>query len=470
MHFLMGIALTDAIEESSILEVSPSRTVWALAWPAVALNSLQVVNTLLDRFFIGHLPASALTAQGGAINVMFLMFSLAMALGTSATALVSRAFGAQEPIEVRIASRQNLSLAVLAGLFFAVLTALVAAFSSRAILPVTDPEAIRSMTSFLIVYGLGLPGIYVVQVLAGSLRGVGDTKSPMVISGIQIFLHMSLNCVLIFPTHQFLGFTIPGANMGLDGAAAALAISATVSAVGYLAYAGRTPLGRVWNVRLPTREWTERILKIAFPAALMAVLRVASLTAFTLVLKGVADASVAIAAMSIGFGVESIMFMPSFGLAMAAASLVGQNLGAERPEKAEELGWIASHHGAIVTGCLAAIIFGAAPSIAHTMLDGKPEIVAETVWLIRALCFSEIFLAYAMVTMGAMQGAGDTVRPMWISIGCMWGLRVPLAYILAIGLGYGAAGAWLAMTFSQAIQGVMSIVAFKQGRWKTVKV
>lgn len=460
----------DAVEETPLIEQNPTRIVWALAWPAVALNSLQVVNTLLDRFFIGHLPSSALTAQGGAINVMFLMFSLSMALGTSATALVSRAFGAQEPIEVRIASRQNLSVSMIAGIIMAISTALVAAWSSSAILPHNDPQAIHMMTSFLVIYGLALPGIYIIQTLAGSMRGVGDTKSPMVISGIQIFLHMALNCVLIFPARTLGGIAIPGANMGLDGAAAALAISSTLSAIGYMVYAIKTPLGKVWNVKLPSREWVGRILKIAVPAATMAFLRVASLTAFTLVLKGVADASAAIAAMSIGFGIESIMFMPSFGLAMAAASLVGQSLGAERPEKAERFGWIASHHGAAVSLTLSLIIYAAAPWIAHGMLDGKQDIGYETIWLIRALCCTEVFFAYAMVAMGAMQGAGDTVRPMWISVFCMWGLRVPLAYIFAIPMHFGAPGAWAAMSLSQGIQGIAAIVVFKQGAWKTVTV
>lgn len=466
----MQIAEEEFIESPGVQEPSLTKVVWALAWPAVALNSLQVVNTLLDRAFIGHLPASAMTAQGGAINVMFLMFSLSAALGTAATALVSRAFGAQEPTEVRIASRQSLAITVMTGLLLGLLTIGIAAFASRAVLPSRDPDAIRMMTGFLMIYGLGLPGIYVVQTLAGSLRGIGDTKSPMVISGIQILLHMSLNMLLVFPTRQIGGLTIPGAGWGLNGAATALAGSSLLSGIGYMAYAGQTPLGQVWRMRLPSPEWVARILKIAIPAATMAFLRVLSLTAFTLVLKNVSDASAAIAAMSIGFGLESILFMPAFGLAMAAAALIGQNLGARRPDRAEKLGWIACHHGALVTMTLALALYFAAPPIAIAMLDGKMDIVAEAVFLVRALCATEFLFAYAMVAVGAMQGAGDTVRPMWISIICMWGMRVPLAYVLAIPMGYGAPGAWVAMSLSQAAQGALCLVAFRQGGWKSVRV
>lgn len=465
----MQVAEHDEVEGSSF-EQTASKVVWALAWPAVALNSLQVINTLVDRFFIGRLPAAALTAQGGAINVMFLMFSLSMALGTAATALVSRAYGAQEPTEVKIASREALGLTVVGGILLGLLTALVAAPSAHAVLPGGDFEAIRMMTGYLVIYGAGLPGIYVVQTLAGSLRGVGDTKSPMVISGIQVLLHMTLNCLLIFPTRQVGPFTIPGANLGLNGAAAAMSGSAWMAAIGYMAYAGRTPLGRVWDLRLPDMDWVVRILRIATPAAAMALLRVFSLTAFTLVLKGVSDASAAIAAMSVGFALESILFMPSFGLAMAAASLIGQNLGARRPDRAEKLGWTACHHGAFVTFLLASILFLAAPQVAGALVDGKPDILRETVFLIRALCLTEFLFAYALVAVGAMQGAGDTVRPMWISVICMWGVRVPLAYTLAIPLGYGAGCAWVAMSFSQAAHGALSLAAYRQGRWKAVKI
>jgi putative MATE family efflux protein len=477
-------SLIDSLPEQDIATENSARVVWALAWPAVALNSLQVINTLLDRGFIGHLPTEALTAHGGATNVLFLMFSLAMALATGATALVARAYGAEQPAEYRMASRQSLNLALLGGTLIGVITALIAPLASHAILPARDHEAIRLMTGFLLAYAAGLPAIYVIQVLAGSLRGIGDTKSPMVISGIQILLHILLNFLLIFPTRQIGGITIPGAGYGLVGAAIALSSSAWVSAIAYMIYTRRTPLGAVLHFGLPHWDWVIRILRIAIPAAAMAVLRVLSLTIFTIVLASVPNGSVAIAAMSIGFALESIMFMPAFGLSMAASALVGQSLGMRRPERAERLAWTASHHAAIVTVALALPIFVFAPGIAGLLLGHKDDVVREATNLLRLLCLTEVFFAYAMVTIGAMQGAGDTVRPLWISVIALWGLRVPFAFLFALpagfklfpwlalplGMGLGATGAWLSMALTQGMQGIMAIWAFKQGAWKTKKV
>lgn len=456
---------------------------WALAWPAVALNSLQVINTLLDRFFIGHLESAALTAQGASQNVMFLMFSLAMALGTASTAIVSRAYGAEDRAGYRMGAQQSTNVSMQAGFILGALSGLIAPLAAHFILP-NDARSIQLMTQFLVAYSAGLPAIYVIQTLAGSLRGIGDTKSPMVISGIQILLHITLNFFLIFPSRPLLGITVPGANMGLVGASTALSISAWFSAIIYLAYTGKTPLGQMWRIHLPPKEWVLRILRIALPAATMALLRVLSLTAFTLVLALVPDGANAIAAMSIGFAIESIMFMPSFGLSVAAGALVGQSLGMRRSDRAESLAWCAAHYGALVTLILAVPIFIFAHPIAAFLVAGKEDIAGQAALLLRYLSSTEIFFAYAMVLIGAMQGAGDTVWPMWISIIAMWGLRVPIAVFASLapgthltaslslptGAAYGAVGAWFAMSFTQAVQGVMSIVAFRGGAWKTKKV
>ena len=456
-------------EDANQLE-STSRIVWQLAWPAVALNSLQVVNTLLDRFFIGHLCDSALTAHGAATTVMFMMFSMAVALGTGVTAIVARAYGAKNRTEVRRANRQGFRLSVLAGIVLAIITAICSRPVAIAILPADATEAVTQMTLFCTAYAAGIPAICMIQCLAGSLRGTGDTKSPMVISGIQIFLHIALNTILI-------------PRLGLVGAGISLSASATFAALIYVPYVSRTPLGPVHHLKLPQKDWIIRILRIAVPAGTMAALRVLSLTAFTFALKLAPNGSAAIAAMGIGFAIESVMFMPSFGLSVAAGALVGQSLGAQDPDRAYRIGWTASHWAGLVTVILAFPIFILAPNIANLMLSGKPEIITEAVSLLRWLCVTEVFFAYSMVLIGALQGAGDTIRPMRIAIFALWGMRVPLAFLLLLprgypiygwslpfGAGMGAAGAWVAMSFTQLVQGLLSVIAWKRGAWRTLKV
>lgn len=478
---------TETLADSHLhaaLHQSKARVVWGLAWPAVALNSLQVINTLLDRGFIGRLPSDALTAQGASISVMFMMMSLAMTLGTAATALVSRSFGAREIAEYRMASKQCLSLTLLLFAGFGALTVSTSGICARFLLPADAHGAAKLMTGYLLIYGLGLPAIAVIQTLAGSLRAVGDTKSPMMISGLQIFMHMTLNILLIFPTRHVMGISIPGANMGLLGAATALGASSWVSAIIYISYSAKTPLGNQWAMMLPTVAWTTRILRITIPAALMAVLRVASFATFSLILAGTPDGARALAAMSAGLGVEQIMFMPAFGLSAASSALVGQSLGMKRPDRAEQLAWTAGHHGALVTICLSSAIFLAAPTIMRVMIPNDPAIAASATVLIRALSATEFLFSYAMVMIGALQGAGDTVAPMWLSIISMWGLRVPMVLVSALppgfklfaglampfGLGFGSAGAWYVMSITQGVNGLLAIAVFKRGKWKLKQV
>jgi putative MATE family efflux protein len=471
----------EIIEPELIGTENSARVVWELAWPAVALNSLQIVNTLLDRGFIGRLAPSALTAHGGATSILFLMFQLAVSLATGSTALVSRAYGADNRSEVRQAAQQSLRLAIIGGISIGLLTALIAPLTAHALVPASDHAAIHAMQDFLLAYAVGLPGIFVIQVLAGSLRGIGDTRSPMVISGIQILMHMTLNFMLVLPHGHW-----PG--LGLTGAGIALSASALVSAGIYIAYAGSTPLGHLWSLKLPDWAWAQRVLRITIPAATMACLRVFSLTAFTIVLTAIPDGSAAIAAMTTGFAIESIIIMPAFGLAAAAAALVGQSLGMKRPDRASRLGWTAAHHGAIVTVTISAVIFFAAPGIAALLLNNQESIMRPAITLIRMLCLTEIGFCYAMVLIGAMQGAGDTKEPMRISILSLWGLRVPMAIILALptgkvllsigavgialpyGVGLGANGAWIALASTQGLQGILAAILFNRGRWKNTVV
>jgi Na+-driven multidrug efflux pump len=163
------------------------------------------------------------------------------------------------------------------------------------------------------------------------------------------------------------------------------------------------------------------------------------------------------------------MFMPAFGLSVAAGALVGQSLGAGDPKRAEKIGWLASHYAGIIILCLSIPIFIYANVIAGNLTGGdKPLMALEAANYIRILIVTEILFGYAMVIVGAMQGAGDAKRTLWLTIIALWLIRVPMAFFMTKSMG--SQGAWVAMSASQALHGFLAMYMWKQGKWKTVKV
>lgn len=451
----------------------PSLVVWTLAWPAVALNLLQTINSLLDAYFVNHLDRAALTALGSSTATIFLFFSFAFAAGIAPTALVARAFGAKNEEEVLAAHRKCFAFAASIGGGFMLLMIAFVPLAVRWFVPSDDLLAQSYTREYLNIFALCLPAAFVIQALAGSLRGIGDTKSPMILSGAQIVLHIIFNFLLIYPTRdvQWLGmeFTMPGAGLEIRGAAISLTASAWIAAIAYLLWTKRTPLGTPFPVRWPETDYLRRIFRITFAASLMSVVRVTSLMAFLAILRSVPNGGDAVAALRVGFSIEAIAFMPAFGLAIAGQTLVGQSLGMNKPDRAAMLGWNSAHWAGAVSAVMAVIMILFAVPMATLIIPEQPSVIPYAASYILYIASTEVLFAYGMVLTQAMLGAGDTKRPLIMTLVTMWAVRVPTAYICAIPLGMGAEGCWLAMAISQAVAGLAAMWLFKRGAWKLAK-
>ena len=450
-----------------------AKALWTLSWPVVTLNLLNVVNALLDRFFIGTLPRAALTAHGAAVSVIFMLFSLAFSVGIGAGAIISRAYGAKEYDEVKRGADQAVRVSVYVGLGLGLIAALTAPLAAKLILPATSVEAQTMMVQFLLAYSVGLPAMCINQTLAAALRSIGNSVAPMFLAGIQVPVHIALNYLLVY---HF--------RLGLLGAGISLSASVIASLFCYFLYARRSVLQAHITLKPPSLEWFIRILKISTPSGFQAILRTLSLLVFTLVLSSLNNGEAAIAAMTTGFAIEMIMFAPAFGISAAVSALVGQSLGAKDPKRAESIGWIGAMVAFLIAAVVSAPIYFAVPSFAHSLVGSKPDVQSELVSIVRFLCVTEPLFCLAMVLNGGLQGAGETKHPLWISIISLWLMRVPLAAILAlsagsplllginlpIGLALGAKGAWIAMSVTQGVQGFLCGFSWRKGHWKVVKV
>lgn len=437
------------------------RVVWRLAWPSVLAMMLQTLNSFMDRGFVGRLGPDALAAVGVGGQMMFVLFSLGMSISVGATSLVARFTGAGEPDNARIAGNQAVWIAVLlsvASLLFAfpVCHGVVAVMH-------LSPGAALLCEKYVRISLLGIPGLFVMLILIGAYRGIGDTMTVLGVSVVVNIIHLGGDFLLIFGN-----FGAP--RLGLPGGAMALVTSQYVGAVIYIALLGRTKLaGLITRKARIEAEWISRILKIGLPAALQNLSRILSMMAFTAVLARSADATSAVAALTIGMTSESIAFMPGFGFSVAASTLAGQNLGARRPERAERAAWVSLQQGIVVMTLMGVVFYVLAVQFSH-IFTHDATVVRLAVKYLRISAFTEPFLALGMILTGALNGAGDTMAPAIAGVVTMWGLRLPLAYWLAISLGLAAVGAWWSMALSTVILGIVSYGLFKLGRWKSVKV
>ncbi len=433
------------------------QAVWTLAWPSVLTMLLQTFNSFLDRFFVGHLGSDALAAVGVGGQFMFLLFSVGMSIGVGTSALVSRFTGAKETDQAKVAANQSLWLALIASLI-----------SVAVVWPLrhavvgwmgVDAHAAGLCVRYLSLTLLGVPALFIMLILSSVFRGLGDTRTPLLVMiGVNI-IHLGGDYLLIFGNFGF-------PRMGLIGGATALISSQVIGALLYFLFLQRSALrGFAARMKKLDFDWARRILVIAVPAAGQNLSRVLSMMVFTGVLARSPQATAAVAALTIGLTSESIAFMPGFAFSMAAGTLTGQNLGANNPRRAEKAAWSALQQGLAIMIVMGGVFFVLARPFAH-IFTHDPHVVPLTVAYLRIAALSEPFLALGMILTGALNGAGDTKAPAWAGVATMWGVRLPLAWLLIYGLHFGATGAWWAMTVSTALNGLVALALFKRGTWK----
>jgi putative MATE family efflux protein len=436
-------------------------SVWLLAWPSVLTMMLQTLNSFTDRFFVGRLGPDALAAVGVAGQFMFLLFSVGMSIGIGATALVARFTGAGNTKDATVAANQSLAIAgalsvVCVAIMLPLCGAIVAAMG-------VDARAADLCTKYLTITILGTPALFVMVILGSVYRGLGDTVTPLLVMiGVNL-VHLAGDYLLMFGN---LGFP----NLGLPGGAVALLASQVVGAALYLFALRRSAVAGLLRVRKRLEmEWARRILKIGVPAAAQNLSRVLSMVVFTGVLAHTKEGTAAVAALTIGLTSESIAFMPGFAYATAAGTLTGQNLGAKNPARAERAAWMALEQGLVIMCVMGAFFFVFAEQFAN-MFTHDRHVVDLTVAYLRLAAISEPFLAFGMILLGALNGAGDAKAPAVVTIISLWGVRLPLGYLLAHVLAMGAVGGWWAMSLSTIINGLFALYLFKRGHWKHVKV
>ena len=426
---------------------------------------IMILNFLVgfvDVYVAGFISPEVQAAVGFVGLLYFFVIIVANAISVGTLALASRAIGAGNFPRASEIGRQSLLFSAIV----AILLTLAGSLFYREIVTVAGfPAGIRGIAeTFLKIFSLALGSNYILIVSNALFRASGDVKKPLVTMFVVSVLNIAGNFGFVFGIFPF-------PRLGYQGIALASALSVTVGMVINLVFIyfsrWRSLYAGSWK---PSPETIGSIVNLGWPAAMLQIAWNAGSIILYNILGRLGEASItALAAIANGMRIEAIVFLPAFALNMSASVLTGQNLGAGNPERAEALIWrIATVCIAILTA-MAIIIFIEAGSVA-AILAKDAAVLAETTRYLKINMISEPFLALSLSLSGALQGAGDTRGTMWVIIIAMWIIRLPLAYCLALVLGYGAAGVWAAMVASMICQSMLMAGRFREGKWKELRL
>jgi putative MATE family efflux protein len=434
--------------------------VLSLALPSVMEQSLVTLIGLVDAYIVGHLGAVALAGVGLGSQVLNLTASLFTAVGVGATALIARHIGAQEPEEANRLARQAMLLALGLGLA----AALAGMVLARPILQVfgAEPAVVEAGSNWLRVVAPSFATLGVLLVGTAALRGGGDTRTPLLV----MVLVNIVNVVVAWSFTRGL-FGLP--RLGVVGTALGASAGQIVGglAVVGLLFNGRGVLKLGWRLARPDPARLKRILNIGLPAGAEQILLQLAQLSLAIVIAHFGTA--AYAAHQIGLRIAAISFLPGWGFSVAATTLVGQELGAGRPDRARQSTytsfWLAL---AVMTTMAVVLLFG--NEFILRLFTNDEDVIAAGKIVITTSAYIQPLMAASFVFAGALRGAGDTRTTMVITVITIWGLRLAAAYMLGVVLGLGLYGAWLAVGLDFAFRALLFWRRFRSGRWERLKV
>ncbi len=433
------------------------RALGLLAIPMMLEMAMEAIFAVVDIAFVSRLGTNAIAAVGLTEALITVLYAVAIGLGMGVTAMVSRRIGEKDPEAAAVVTGQAIwigaALAILIGytgvIYAADLLRLIGA----------DEAVVSEGTGFTAVLLGGNASILFLFLLNAAFRGAGDAPIALRSLTLANAINIVLDPCLIFGLGPF-------PELGVTGAAVATTIGRGIG-VAYLVYALFSRNGRL-KLRLRQCVIVPKIIARLIRVSIGGIGQFLISTASWIVLMRIVAlyGSAPIAAYTIALRLIEFAFLPAWGLGNACATLVGQNLGAGRPDRAEKSVWRASRYNALFMGILGLISVALAPQIVG-LFSSEPEVVRYGTSCIRILGIGYPMYAVGMIVIQAINGAGDTYTPSVLNFICFWVLQIPLAYWLAEPLGFGPNGVFMSLIVAESTLTILGVLVFRRGKWKT---
>jgi putative MATE family efflux protein len=442
-------------EHADYTSGSIRKAIFLLSVPMILEMCMESVFAVVDIFFVGRIGKDAVATVALTESVLTLVYSVAIGLSMAATAMVARRIGEKKPEEASNSAVQAIVIALVATAVVSISGFLLA----PNILQVmgASKEVVDSGASYTRVIFGGSIVIMMLYLINGIFRGAGNASMAMwslwIANGFNIIL-----CPLLI--HFY----------GVKGAAIATTIGrgAGVCFQLYHLFKGSGALHLLKKYFTPDWEIIGSMLKIAWTGTAQFIIGSASWIALARIIAAFHDTSI-IAGYQVAIRILLFFLLPAWGLSNATATLVGQNLGAKQPQRAEESVWKTAKYNAVFMAFVSLLFLLAAKPIVDFM-NPDPAVQEVAIQVLHIVTAGYIFYGVGMVLMNAFNGAGDTVTPTVISLFCFWAFQVPMAYLLAITFNVGPKGVFFAIIIAETAVTIVAFIIFRRGNWKKVKV
>ncbi|MCD6246148.1 MATE family efflux transporter [candidate division WOR-3 bacterium] len=443
-------------EKPDLLNGALWKVLLQLSTPIIIANLFQTFYNLTDAFWLGKLGKSALAAPTITFNIVFTIIAIAGGLGAGGMTVLAQYKGAGNTEKVNETASNTFVLLIIISTTLAILGYILT--PQILTLMQTPSDAYLLTLNYMRIIFIGIPFVFGFYIYQGLMQGYGDTFNPMKISALTVTLNIILDPVLIFGLGPF-------PRMGVSGAAIATIFSQFISSVIGISQmlSGKYGLKLSFSGFRFNREIVTAILKVGIP---ISISQTGTSFGFT-VLMGIVNTfgSGVISAFGVGNRIISLLTTPAMGLAMGTSTVVAQNIGADRTDRAEHSVWVAALMNGVLLFILTTLLFFFGASVVRFFIN-DPEVIEIGKSMFKITSYSVLFFSIMMIFNASFRGSGHTMPTLIMQLSRLWLLRIPFAWLLAKTMGYGANGIFWAMFISNTVTAIVSFIWFKSGSWK----
>ena len=458
--FLRNVREAVSGTEQDFTEGKLSRAILLLSIPAVLEMVMESVFVIVDIYFVSKLGANAVATVGITESMVTIIYAIAIGLGTATTSMVSRRIGEKNPDAASNAAFQ----AILTGIIISIIIGVPGALFSRKLLVLMGAGGpiVDTMSGYTRIMLGGNIVIMMIFIINAIFRSAGDAAVAMKVLWIGNIINIILDPCLIFGLGPF-------PHLGVTGAAVATTIGrgTAVLVQFYLLFYGKK------RIRLSVRHFKVnfklmgRLLKLSFGSIGQNLISTSSWIALVRIIS--IFGSEVVAGYTIAIRIIGFTLLPSWGISNAASTLVGQNLGAKKPERAERAVWITGIANMILLSIigLTLVLF---PEVFIRVFIDNENVIKSGILGLRIISIGFVSYGLGMVLVNSFNGAGDTSTPLKINIFAFWCVEIPLAWILAMKAGMNEEGVFIAIVIAESLMTLIALIVFRRGKWKLKEV